>query len=140
MIAETLAISSLMLNNPDIDFTLPEPPQVEIQRISKLEKQKRKTFQFIHVENMPTDRDLRISKILHTLDVVTTIYALENRNHLIEGNILLGPYPSNEHLIGQKTILLTLAHHNMEAANIRLLNWVAGATVINNLYHINKYD
>jgi len=140
MIAETLAISSLMLSNPDMDFTLPEPPQVEIQRISKLEKQRRKAFQFVHVENIPTDRDLRISKILHTLDVMTTIYAMENRENIREGNILLGPRPSNANIIGQKTIMLTLVNHNFEREQIVFMNWVAGAVIVNNLYVIDRYD
>ena len=132
MIAETLAISSLMLSNPDMDFTLPEPPQAEIQR--------RKAFQFVHVENIPTDRDLRISKILHTLDVMTTIYAMENRETIREGNILLGPRPSNANIIGQKAIMLTLVNHNFERGQIVFMNWVAGAVIVNNLYVIDRYD
>ena len=132
MIAETLAISSLMLSNPDMDFTLPKPPQAE--------KQRRKAFQFVHVENIPTDRDLRISKILHTLDVMTTIYAMENRETIREGNILLGPRPSNANIIGQKAIMLTLVNHNFERGQIVFMNWVAGAVIVNNLYVIDRYD
>jgi len=139
MIAETLLMTSLALKNPELDMTLPEPPQAEIHRISQ-EVQKRKAFQFIDVDNIPSERDLRISKILHSLDVMTTIYAMENRDNIKEGNWLLPDKPSNEQLIGQKAILLTLAHHNMEEGQIVIINWFTGFAVARNLYVINRYD
>ena len=138
MIAETLLMTSLALKNPELDMTLPEPPQAEIQRI-KQEVQKRKAFQFVHVDNIPTERELRISKILHSLDVATTIYGLKNAN-VKEGNLLLPDFPSNTQLIGQKAILLTLAHHNMEEGQIVVMNWFTGAAVARNIYIINKHD
>ena len=139
MIAETLLMTSLALTNPELDMTLPEPPKAEIKRISNLERQ-RKAFQFIDVDNIPSERDLRISKILHSLDVMTTIYAMENRDNIKEGNWLLPDKPSNEQLIGQKAILLTLAHHNMEEGQIVIVNWFTGFAVARNLYVINRYD
>lgn len=139
MIAEALLATTLALSHPELDMTLPEPPGEEIERISQLEKE-RKAFQFVNVTNMPSDRDLRISKILHTLDVMTTIYAMENRNNIVEGNWLLPERPSNEQLIGQKTILLTLAHHNMEQGQIVVINWLTGVAVARNLYIINRYN
>ena len=138
MIAETLLMTSLALKNPELDMTLPEPPQAEIQRI-KQEVQKRKTFQFVHVDNIPTERELRISKILHTMDVMTTIYGLKNAD-VKEGNLLLPENPSNTQLIGQKAILLTLVHHNFEAEQIVVMNWATGMAVARNIYIINKYD
>ena len=139
MITETLLMTSLALNNPELDMTLPEPPIAEVKRISKLERE-RKAFQFIDVDRIPSDRDLRISKILHTLDVMTTIYAMENRDNIREGNLLLPDKPSNEQLIGQKAILLTLAHHNMEQGQIVIINWFTGVAVVRNLYVISRYD
>ena len=139
MIAETIFMTSLALSNPELDLTLPEPPQEEIKRISKMERE-RKKFQFIDIDNAPTDRDLRISKILHSLDVMTTIYAMENRNNIVEGNWLLPERPTNEQLIGQKAILLTLANHNMEEGQVVLVNWITGAAVVRNLYIINRYN
>ena len=138
MIAETLLMTSLALKNPELDMTLPEPPQAEIHRI-KQEVQKRKAFQFVHVDNIPTERELRISKILHTMDVMTTIYGLKNAD-VKEGNLLLPENPSNAHLIGQKAILLTLVHHNFEAEQIVVMNWATGIAVARNIYIINKYD
>lgn len=139
MIAEALLATTLAMSHPELDMTLPEPPHEEIKRISQIEKE-RKAFQFVNVTNMPSDRDLRISKILHTLDVMTTIYAMENRNNIVEGNWLLPDRPSNEQLIGQKTILLTLAHHNMEQGQIVVINWLTGVAVARNLYIINRYN
>lgn len=139
MIAEALLATTLAMSHPELDMTLPEPPHEEIKRISQIEKE-RKAFQFVNVTNMPSDRDLRISKILHTLDVMTTIYAMENRNNIVEGNWLLPERPSNEQLIGQKTILLTLAHHNMEQGQIVVINWLTGVAVARNLYIINRYN
>ena len=138
MISETLLFTSLALGNPELDMTLPEPPQAEVQRISKLERQ-RKAFQFIHVDNIPTEKELRISKILHAMDVASTIYGLKHSN-VKEGNLLLPENPSNAQLIGQKTILLTLVHHNMEAEQIVVMNWATGMAVARNIYIINKYD
>ena len=138
MIAETLLISSLALKNPELDMTLPEPPPAEIQRV-KQEVQKRKAFQFVHVDHIPNERELRISKILHTMDVMTTIYGLKNAN-VKEGNWLLPEQPSNAQLIGQKAILLTLAHHNFEAEQLVIINWATGMAVARNIYIINKYD
>lgn len=139
MIAEALLATTLAMSHPELDMTLPEPPHEEIKRISQIEKE-RKAFQFVNVTNMPSDRDLRISKILHTLDVMTTIYVMENRNNIVEGNWLLPDRPSNEQLIGQKTILLTLAHHNMEQGQIVVINWLTGVAVARNLYIINRYN
>jgi len=138
MIAETLLMTSLALKNPELDMTLPEPPVAEIKRISQLER-KRKTFQFIDVTNMPTDEQLRRSKILHGLDVVTTIYGLKNAS-VREGNPLLPDNPNAGQLIGQKAILLTLYHHNAEEGQIIFMNYVTGVAVLRNIYMVNKYE
>jgi len=61
-------------------------------------------------------------------------------NYAIQGNILLGPRPSNANIIGQKTIMLTLVNHNFEREQIVFMNWVAGAVIVNNLYVIDRYD
>jgi hypothetical protein len=140
MIAETLLMSSLALANPELDLTLPEPPREEIERISQIVERDRKTFQFVNVTNIPSERSLRISKILHTLDVMTTIYAMDNRNNIVEGNPLLPDRPTKEQLIAQKAILLTLAHHNFEEGQIVIINWTAGFAVARNLYVINRYN
>ena len=73
------------------------------------------------------------------MDVASTIYGLKHSN-VKEGNLLLPENPSNAQLIGQKTILLTLVHHNMESAQIVVMNWATGMAVARNIYIINKYD
>ena len=141
MITETLLMTSLALGNPgldELDLTLPEPPVAEIKRISQLER-KRKTFQFIDVTNLPTEEQLRMSKILHALDVATTIYGLKNAN-VSEGNPLLSENPNAGQLISQKAVLLTLYHHNAEEGQIVFMNYAVGVAVIRNIYVINKYE
>ena len=138
MITETLLMSSLALSNPELDLTLPEPPVAEVQRISQLER-KRKRFQFVDVTNMPTDEQLRRSKILHALDVATTIYGLKNAS-VKEGNPILPGNPNAGQLIGQKAVLLTLYHHNAEEGQIVFMNIATGVAVLRNIYVINKYE
>ena len=142
MLAETVLMSSLALGNPDLDLTLPEPPAVEIKRISNfiIEKDSKPMFRIVEVRNEPYREDLRMSILLHSLDVMTTIYAIENRENLIEGNPLLPEKPEPEEIILQKAITLTFLHHNFEAGQIYLLNWFAGATVLRNMYMISKYE
>jgi len=138
MIPETLLLTSLALGTPDLDLTLPEPPRAEIQRISQLERE-RKAFQFVDVRNPPTDQQLRMSKILHTLDVAITIYGLKNAN-VKEGNPLLSETPTDGQLISQKAALLTLVHHNFEEGQMIVVNWATGVAVVRNAYIINKYE
>ena len=138
MIPETLLLTSLALGTSDLDMTLPEPPRAEIQRISQLERE-RKAFQFVDIDNPPTDQQLRVSKILHTIDVAMTIYGLKNAN-VKEGNPLLSETPTDGQLISQKAVLLTLVHHNFEEGQMLIVNWATGVAVVRNAYIINKYE
>ena len=142
MIAETLLMTSMTLSDPDFDLTLPEPPAVEIERISNfiLEKDSKPMFRIVEVRKEPYSEDLRMSILLHSLDVMTTIYAMENRDNLIEGNPFLSARPEPEEIILQKAITLTLLHHNFEAGQIYLLNWFTAAATLRNMYMISKYD
>ena len=101
---------------------------------------KRKRYQVIDVENYPTKRELRRSIIIHSLDVATTIYALENRNDVREGNIILGPHPEIYEVILLKAIILPFVHQNFEREQLVVMNWMAGVTVVHNVYIINRYD
>ena len=104
-----------------------------------LEK-KRKRFRVIEVSKNPTKQQLRKSIIIHTLDVATTIYALENRDHVREGNIILGPDPEIYEVVLLKAIVLPFVHQNFESGQILIMNWAGGIAVVNNLYIINRYD
>ena len=85
--------------------------------------------------------------VIHALDIASTMYAMENRNSLYEGNPLLPEKPELEEIIIQKTLSIYLLRHvgifselpedqwHIDASNV-----VMTAVVINNLYQINKYD
>ena len=85
--------------------------------------------------------------VMNVLDIASTVYAIENRNNLIEANFLLPEKPELEELILQKTLSIYLLRHvrffsehpadqwYIDGANVLLTG-----TVINNLYQINKYD
>ncbi len=85
--------------------------------------------------------------IINTLDLATTIYALENRDNLYEQNILLDDTPEIEELLAQKIIVsYTLERlgifDNTPGADeaLSLINFLVTLATINNLYLINKYD
>jgi len=84
---------------------------------------------------------------INALDVASTIYALENRNNLIEGNPLLPEKPELEELIVQKAIVAyTLNYIGIFSTNpdeewyLNAMNIAVTIALINNLYQINKYD
>lgn len=85
--------------------------------------------------------------IINTLDLATTIYALENRDNLYERNILLDDTPEIEELLAQKIIVSYALERlgmfdNTPVADegLSLTNFLVTLATINNLYLINKYD
>ncbi len=101
---------------------------------------KRKRFQIVDVQKYPTPNEIRNSIIIHTLDVATTIYALENRREVKEGNIILGPYPDIHEVILLKALVLPFVHQNFERGQLVVMNWAGGFAVVNNLYIIHRYN
>jgi len=85
--------------------------------------------------------------LINTLDVASTLYAIENRDNVSERNPLLPKRPELEELILQKAIVIyTLNHmglfstHPDDQYYLNALNIVLTAAVINNLYRINTND
>jgi len=85
--------------------------------------------------------------IINILDMATTIYAVENRTSLVEGNPLLPERPKPEELLLHKALTVyTLKHfglfstHPSDEWNLPFLNAGLTITVLNNLYKINKYE
>ena len=100
---------------------------------------KRKRYQIIDVENYPTKKELRRSIIIHSLDVATTIYALENRTNVKEGNLILGPHPEPHEVFLLKVLVLPFVHQNFEREQLVFMNWAGGVAVTNNFYVIHRY-
>ena len=85
--------------------------------------------------------------VINVLDIASTMYAIENRNILIEANPLLPERPELEELILQKTLSIYLlrhvrffSEHPADQWYINSANVLLTGVVINNLYQINKYD
>ena len=103
-------------------------------------EQDRRRFQFVNLDNPATDETLRRFYLWNALDMATTIYALENKDALKEGNILLGENPSTENLIIHKLILVPLFGHNLENAFVDVLTIGLQVATINNVRLILTTD
>ena len=84
---------------------------------------------------------------MNVLDIASTVYAIENRNNLIEANFLLPEKPELEELILQKTLSIYLlkylrvfSEHPADQWYINSANVLLTGVVLNNLYQIDKYD
>ena len=95
---------------------------------------------FNNPDPLPTQKQIRYSWIIHSLDIATTIYALENRDNVKEGNPILGESPNNIELIGLKLLILPIVHQNSSEYAMTYFNTATTAAVIHNLYVINRYD
>ena len=85
--------------------------------------------------------------VINVLDIASTMYAIENRNILIEANPLLPERPELEELILQKTLSIYLlrhvgifSEHPADQWYINSANVLLTGVVLNNLHQINKYD
>ena len=85
--------------------------------------------------------------VINVLDIASTMYAIENRNILIETNPLLPERPELEELIIQKTLSIYLlkylgvfSEHPADQWYINSANVLLTGVVLNNLHQINKYD
>ena len=85
--------------------------------------------------------------VMNVLDIASTVYAIENRNILIETNPLLPERPELEELILQKTLSIYLlkylgvfSEHPADQWYINSANVLLTGVVLNNLHQINKYD
>ena len=85
--------------------------------------------------------------VINVLDIASTMYAIENRNILIEANPLLPERPELEELIIQKTLSIYLlkylgvfSEHPADQWYINSANVLLTGVVLNNLHQINKYD
>ena len=140
-----LVVPLLAYGNQEVDLTLPETPfdyeQMEKDGQLIKEWEERNTYRiFNNPDPLPTQKQIRYSWIVHTLDMATTIYALENRDNVKEGNLILGESPNNIEIVGLKLLILPIVHQNSSEHAMVYFNTITTAAVINNLYIINRYD
>ena len=129
----------------DIDLTLPDTPFdfEQMEKDSELIKEweEREYYRiFNNPDPLPTQKQIRYSWIIHTLDMATTIYALKTHEHVKERNPILGERPNNIEIIGLKLLILPIVHQNSSEHAMVYFNAITTATVINNLYVINRHD
>ena len=126
----------------NLDYHIPLDFE-QIEKDSKLIKdwEDRNRYRiFNNPEPLPTKQQIRYSWIIHTLDVVSTIYALENRDNVKEGNPILGEQPESWEVIGLKLTVLPFIHQNSSEYAMTYFNTVTTAVVINNLRVIYTYE
>ncbi len=100
----------------------------------------RNRLNFFDVNPKPTKEQIRHSWLVNSLDLATTIYALETMDNVREGNFILGEQPEVAEVIALKLIVLPLIHQNSNTHQMVWFNAVVTAAVVNNLYVINRYD
>ena len=87
----------------------------------------------------PTPEERKWYYVLNAIDVGMTIWALNNRENIKEGNILLSNNPSNRALITNKLLIIPI-YQNMSQPQVVVMNHIIGGVIIHNLYIINRYD
>ena len=102
-------------------------------------RERNRIFEFIEIDKYPTPQERRRYYILNAVDVGMTIWALNNRDNLREGNILLNNNPSNRALITNKLLIIPI-YQNMSQPQVVVMNHIIGGVILHNLYIINRYD
>ena len=102
-------------------------------------KERQRRLQFVEIEKYPTPQERRMYYILHAVDVGMTIWALNNRDNVKEGNILLSNNPSNRALLTNKLLTIPI-YQNMSQPQVVVMNHIIGGVIVHNMYVINKYD
>ena len=102
-------------------------------------RERNRIFQFVEIDKYPTPQERRRYYILHAIDVSMTIWALNNRDNVKEGNILLNNNPSNRALLTNKLLTIPI-YQNMSQPQVVVMNHIIGGVIVHNLYVINKYD
>jgi hypothetical protein len=85
--------------------------------------------------------------VMNVLDTASTIYAMENRDNIIETNFLLPAKPTPEELFLHKALVIYalsktnfFSNHPDEQWSINFVNVGLTIAVLNNLDSINNYD
>ena len=102
-------------------------------------RERQRRLQFVEIDKYPTPQERRWYYILNAVDVGMTIWALNNRDNVKEGNILLSNNPSNRALLTNKLLVIPI-YQNMSQPQVVVMNHIIGGVIVHNMYVINKYD
>lgn len=102
-------------------------------------RERDRIFEFVEINKYPTPEERKWYYVLNAIDVGMTIWALNNRENIKEGNILLSNNPSNRALITNKLLIIPI-YQNMSQPQVVVMNHIIGGVIIHNLYIINRYD
>jgi len=102
-------------------------------------KERERRLQFVEIDKYPTPTERRRYYVLHAVDVGMTIWALNNRDSIREGNIFLTDNPSNRALITNKLLVIPF-YQNMNQAQVVTMNYIVGGVILHNAYVIARYD
>ena len=91
------------------------------------------------IRDSPTPEERKWYYVLNAIDLGMSIWALNNRDNIKEGNILLSNNPSNRALITNKLLIIPI-YQNMSQPQVVVMNHIIGGVIVHNLYVINKYD
>ena len=102
-------------------------------------RERERIFQFVEIDKYPTPEERKWYYVLNAIDLGMSIWALNNRDNIKEGNILLSNNPSNRALITNKLLIIPI-YQNMNQPQVVVMNHIIGGVIVHNLYVINKYD
>ena len=136
----------LSFNKQDIKEHVQNTP-FDFEQISKdaeayktlLFKERERRLQFVEIDKYPTPTERRRYYVLHAVDVGMTIWALNNRDSIREGNIFLTDNPSNRALISNKLLVIPF-YQNMNRPQVVTMNYIVGGVILHNAYVIARYD
>ena len=102
-------------------------------------RERDRMFQFVEIDKYPTVQERRMYYVLHAVDVGMTIWALNNRDNIKEGNVFLNNNPSNRALITNKLLVIPF-YQNFNQAQVVTMNYIVGTVIVHNMYVIARYD
>ena len=138
-LAQSLQSDSLVVKLPETKFNF-EQIQRDAKLIEEAAAARRKRFRFRIIKDEPTIQQIRYSWFINSLDVGTSIYAINNRNNLVESNIILGDRPEEWEFLELKLTTVPIAHSNLDTHQLKILNSILTFVVARNLYLINTNE
>ena len=125
----------------NLNFAMPFDYE-QIAKDGKLIKdwEERNRLRFWDNQPYPSEEQIRYSWRVHALDMITTVYALENRDNVKEANWVLGEQPEIHEVFALKMLVLPFIHQNSNEHMMVYFNAVTTATVVHNLYVIDRYN